>query len=81
MITQKEWKKKPLSYWKGKKVRTLREMENGNFKIPIGTILEIKDKYCGVELKGLEVCSHCEIGRKISISKVEPTALMLWNGV
>ena len=77
MITWKDYRKHNEDYWKGKKVITLREMKNGWFVIPMGTILKIDRKYCGFSLEGLEVCKHCKIGRRISIGRVEPTALRL----
>lgn len=66
-----------MKYWKDKIVMSLRDMENGWFTIPKGTKFEITDKYKGFSLKGLEICQHCKIGRKISIARVEPIALMI----
>lgn len=79
MITWKEWRRKTEKYWKGKKVRTLRDIQNKAITIPAGTILEITGKYNGADLEGLEVCPHCNIGRKIYITRVEPTSLELIN--
>lgn len=70
MVTEKEYKKNPESYWRGKKVKTLCKLNNGYYEIPKGTILEIERKYQGFSLRGIEVCSHCEIGRKVHISRV-----------
>ncbi len=72
MISWNKWRRMPISYWQGKKVKTLVPLENGNITIPEGTILEICGKYNGVELRGLEVCPHCKIGLKITISWVPP---------
>jgi hypothetical protein len=72
LITEKDYKKHPLSYWKGRKVKVMDPLENGIITIPVGTILEIVDKFDGFELRGLEVCPHCKIGRKLSISRVRP---------
>ena len=79
MITYKEYKQKPLSYWKGKKVETLGTMQNGRYVIPKGTILIIVDKYAGFGLRGVDVCPHCKIGVRIYINRVEPTAIKLYN--
>ena len=75
MITQEEYKKYPETYWKGITVITLREIKNGWYDIPPGTKLKITRKYKGFSLDGLEVCEHCKIGRVISISRVETSAL------
>ena len=72
MVTWKEYKQKPESYWKGKKIRTLIKMENGNIVIPQGTILIIDRKYKGFTLTGIKDCPHCGIGRKLYISRVTP---------
>jgi len=76
-ITFKLYNLKKTSWWIGKKVRTLKDIQNGRYKIPKGTIFEIEGKYGGFDLRGLEVCPHCNIGLKIYISKVEPTNLEL----
>ncbi len=77
MITEKQYKQKPLTFWNSKKVETLVNIGNGYYAIPAGTVLEITNKYQGFTLRGLDVCPHCKIGRKIDISRVEPTALRL----
>lgn len=77
MITQKEYKKYPEEYWIGKKVRTLLDIENGYITIPKGFILRIDRKYQGFSLSAIDVCPHCGIGRKISISRVKPYHLEL----
>lgn len=74
MITQKEYELYTEDYWRGKRVITLKELNNGWFMIPSGTELEITRKYNGFSVEGLDICPHCNIGRKISISRVEPTA-------
>lgn len=77
MVTQKEYFRKPESFWMGKKVKTLRDMRNGWVEIPKGTILKITRKYQGFSLEGVEVCPHCKIGNRLSISRVEPIAVEL----
>lgn len=77
MVTWQEYRKHPESYWKGKKMITLREMRNGNFVIPQGTIMEIDKKYQGFSLRKIDTCEKCGIGKIIHITKVEPMAIML----
>lgn len=77
MITNKEYFNKPESFWMDKKVRTLKDMRNGWFEIPKGTILKITRKYQGFSLEGIEVCPHCKIGKRLSISRVEGINLEL----
>lgn len=77
MITQKEYKNHKEEYWIGKKVRCLRKLVSGVYDIPEGTILKIESKWKGFDLRGLDVCTHCKIGRVISIRQVEPSALEL----
>ena len=77
MVTWKEYKRKRESFWRGKKVKTLREMQNGNFVIPLGTVMVISRKYMGFTLRKIDTCTKCEIGRKLIISRVEPTVLAL----
>lgn len=78
MLTQKEYKKYPESYWKGKKVRILSEMQTNGGKIfPIGTLMKIVRKYKGFELKIIEICPHCKRGDNWRISRVQPYSLSL----
>lgn len=77
MITNKEYKQHPESYWKDKEVVTLNDIQNGWYLIPKGTKLRIHRKYQGFSLEGLDVCPHCKIGIKISISRVNPNGLTL----
>ncbi len=79
MITWEDYKKRSMKFWEGKKVRTLLVIENGWCVIPVGTIFEITDKYSGFSLKKVDTCPHCKIGRKTSISRVDPTDLELVN--
>ena len=57
-----EWK------LKGRKVRTMRDLENGWGRIPAGTIATITKKHGGFSLM-TEPCPHC--GLRASISKVQ----------
>jgi len=77
MITWKEYYKKTQWEWMGKKVRTLKEISNHWFVIPKGHILKIVRKYKGFELEGIDICKHCNIGKRISIEGVDPTNLEL----
>ena len=77
MITQKDYKKYTEKYWIGKKVRTLIDIENGSVTIPKGFILMISDKNKGFSLTAIEVCPHCKIGRKLNITRVDPSELEL----
>lgn len=76
-ITWTEYKKKPERFWKGRKVKTLRELSNGYWSIPEGFILTITHKYCGFDLKATDTCPHCGVGKKLTISRVNPTAVEL----
>jgi len=76
-ITWTEYKKRPKRYWKGRHVKTLLVIGNGYCEIPKGTILQITRKYQGFDLKAVQECSHCGIGKKLSISRVDPTDLEL----
>jgi len=77
MITWKEYKRKPERFWKGRKVRTLLDISNHWFVIPKGYVLKITRKYQGFDLEGIETCPHCNIGKRIDISRVPPTELEL----
>ena len=75
MITAKEYRKKTEKEWRDTKVRTLRRLQNGWVIIPKGTILKINSKYLGFGLEGVEECPHCNIGKRLSISRVGPEDL------
>lgn len=77
MITKKQYESYPETFWIGKKVKTLKKLQNGWFEIPVGTILVINRKYKGFDLQGLEICPHCNIGKKISISRVQVNDVQL----
>lgn len=76
-ITQKEYEKNTEEYWLGKKVMTLRKLENGNVMIPTGAVLTIHRKYKGFTLKAVTDCPYCKIGVKLSITRVPPNLLKL----
>lgn len=76
-ITWTEYKKRTEIYWKGKFVKTLFKMGNGYWAIPEGTILRITRKYQGFDLKAVQECTHCGIGKRLSISRVAPTKVEL----
>ena len=77
MITWKKYRSVTESNWIGRKVKTLRELQNGNVVIPKGFVLVISRKHGGFGLEAVETCDKCGIGRKIYITKVQPTALEL----
>jgi hypothetical protein len=61
----------------GRKVRTLREMSNGNYHIPAGTIVEVSGTWrSGVSLKS-PACGHC--GVAVYISHVHRDSVALVN--
>lgn len=76
-ITQAEYKKNPERFWKGRKVKTLQELSSGYWGIPEGFVLTITRKYCGFDLEATDECPHCRVGKKLSISRVNPSALEL----
>ncbi len=77
MITWKKYRSVTELNWIGRKVKTLRELQNGNVVIPKGFVLVISRKYSGFGLEAVETCDKCGIGRKINITRVEPVALEL----
>jgi len=77
MITEEEYSNYPISYWIGKKVVTLRELNNGRRKIPKFTVMEIELKNRGFRLFSVSECKRCELIKKLSISNVKPCDLHL----
>ena len=77
MITWADYEGKSKKFWKGKLVRTLLSIENGNYVIPAGTVFEITDKYKGFSLRKVHICPQCGIGKKIDVTRVDPTELEL----
>ena len=77
MISLKAYKEFPERFWKGKKVVCLRRIENGWVVIPEGFEMEIDRKYKGFSIKGVDFCEHCNIGKKLSMSRVKPQDLRL----
>jgi hypothetical protein len=82
VISDRDYKQKPLSYWKTIIVRTNVVLHNGVIEIPVGTKCTITDKRGGFTLKS-EPCKLC--GVSIFITKVPPKKLSIvgWinNGV
>jgi uncharacterized membrane protein len=74
MVSEQEYNRKPYIEWRGKKVRTLTEMQNGCNSIPVGTICTITGKQGGFSLE-TEPCEKC--GVRVFITKVEPTHVEL----
>jgi len=70
-ITASEYKK-PLRYWKGRKVTVLVDMETSLIKISAGSVLTIVDKHSGFSLIGTK-CPTC--GVSVFIRKVPPQGL------
>ena len=77
MITLIEYRKHPLAYWMGKRVRLLDDMESGEKTYPAGMIMEIYGKYGGFNLRSVDVCPHCGVGIKHYLSGVKPENLEL----
>jgi len=53
--------------WVGRKVKTLRELRNGNTLVPAGTVMEVSRNHSGLWLM-TDGCSHC--GVRVFITKV-----------
>lgn len=53
--------------WKGRKVRTLRDLRNGWGVIPAGTVFEVRENWAGLNLLG-DRCTCC--GLRASINRV-----------
>lgn len=73
-MTNKQYRQHNAEWFKGKKVRALREIKSRHITIPEGATLTIAAKYSGFELRS-ERCDHC--GVKVTIRKVEPAAVAL----
>lgn len=70
----KWYRRTKLDDMKGKSVRALRELRNGSYSIPAGTVLEIDDKRGGFSLITPR-CSSC--GIRVFITRVQPEAVEL----
>jgi len=66
-ITRIDYNSIPERVWLGKRIKTLREIQNGAMIIPEGTMCEINRKYKGFSLI-TEPCKCC--GVKIFITRV-----------
>lgn len=74
MIGNKLYQRRTEAWFRGKRVRTLRELRNGYTVIPKGAVLTITRKSSGFLLEG-DPCEHC--GVRIRISKVSPCEVEL----
>lgn len=72
-----QFKNKTDKWWKGKKVKSLVEIQNGWATLPAGTIFTVKRKWAGLELIS-DPCDHC--GLKVSITKVPYDYIELIDG-
>lgn len=73
-ITEKEYKRKPAAYWKGKKAVSNREIRNGWGALPAGTVFTITDKNRGFSVRS-KPCSCC--GFSLQVTKVPHGCLTL----
>ena len=74
MITEAHYRRFTEEQWKGRKVRSLRDMRNGYAELPAGTIFTITGKYKGFSLVS-DPCATC--GVKIHIGRVSGASLEL----
>ena len=68
-MTRTEYQRMTEKELRGRRVRTLPPMSNGNGSIPEGTLLTIRGKQGGLALQ-CPPCKHC--GRAVYITRVEP---------
>lgn len=68
-MTLAEYRRRTVAQWRGVKLRTKRELSNGNMVIPRGTVVEVDGKCGGFSLR-TERCPCC--GVRIRISRVPP---------
>ena len=82
IITRREYKKYPETYWVGKKVRVISSVESGGGLIfDVGAILKITRKYGGFEVERVDICEHCHVGRRASIGRCNPNHFELIDEV
>ncbi len=74
MVTQKEYQRKKADFWEGKKIRLVKDIENGRMKIPAETICTVERKFKGFQLTA-DPCKCC--GVRIMITNVPPTDVEL----
>ncbi len=73
-MTSHEYRSHPASYFIGRQVRALRELNNSYQSVAAGTVLTVRNKRGGFDLKGPR-CEQC--GVSIYIRKVDPSSVEL----
>jgi hypothetical protein len=74
-VTGAQLYRKSFKELEGKRVRTLRPMQNRLAEIPEGTVMVITGKHSGFTLQSAEPCACC--GVKLFISRIHPSAVEL----
>lgn len=72
MITRKEYNRIPDRDWRGVKVRTTRDLRNGNVRVRRGAIVTITRKFSGFEIER-DACRRC--GVSVIMTRVPHHAL------
>lgn len=74
-VNKRDYNRWTHAQWRGRRVRSLRELRNASAIIPAGTVFTVKGKFGGLELLA-DACNCCRIQMRISRVPIEDLEML-----